>query len=209
MPSMRRIPGHSPAASKPGSYVYASPRLRFNIRFCDESARLTARSHRTGASACRCRAVATRLQPRIFGDLAAQISFGAVAGPRSSGAGIQLKDHKTLRIYSPPGIVMYVCNALIWADRCRLSSTAIAWGSGRLRRCPGPTGGHGRRARISARILTSGTPASTAFAAASTPAPPTANGPSISCRMTLIRPDGAITRIWPLPPGTAAGRGAA
>ena len=67
MPSMRRIPGHSPAASKPGSYVYASPRLRFNIRFCDESARLTARSHRTGASACKCRAVATRLQPRIFG----------------------------------------------------------------------------------------------------------------------------------------------
>ena len=62
-----RIPGHSPAASKPGSYVYASPRLRFNIRFCDESARLTARSHRTGASACKCRAVATRLQPRIFG----------------------------------------------------------------------------------------------------------------------------------------------
>jgi hypothetical protein len=80
-------PGHSPAASKPGSYVYASPRLRFNIRFCDESARLTARSHRTGASACRCRAVASRLQPRIFGR--ASLLYLAACNGGGAGAGME------------------------------------------------------------------------------------------------------------------------
>src|SRR6185437_8088587 len=41
--------------------------------------------------------------------------------------------------------------------------------------------------------------ASTPLASTPTPVPPTANEPSISCHMTLIRPDGAITRIWSLP----------